>query len=122
MIGADSVPTPTVVQQVGLVVGVQHVICFIVNASEGQHVWIIVSACKQRLSMCRNSCDTIVSTANNTAASIRPGRLATAVRVDMYHFSCIAPKGSMAQKRMSNKADVVSRYEAGCELKANELC
>ncbi len=46
MVGIGGVATATVVQQVGLVVGVKHVVDLVVDASEGQHIWVVVPTCK----------------------------------------------------------------------------
>ena len=45
MVGIGGVATAAVVQQVRLVVWVYHVVCFIVNTSEGQDIWVIVPTC-----------------------------------------------------------------------------
>ena len=45
MIGIDSVAAAAVVQQVSLVVGVHHVVCLIVNAPEGQDIWVVITSC-----------------------------------------------------------------------------
>ena len=51
VIGIGGVATATVVQQVRLVVGVQHVVHLIVNASEGQDIWVIITTCKHVLAI-----------------------------------------------------------------------
>lgn len=49
VIGIGGVATAAVVQQMRLVVGVQHVVHLIVNASEGQHIWVIITTCNHAL-------------------------------------------------------------------------
>lgn len=55
MIGIGGVATAAVVQQVRLVVGVQHVVHLIVNASEGQYVGVIITTCRHALAISRAS-------------------------------------------------------------------
>ena len=49
VIGIDGVATAAIIQQARLVVGVQHVVHLIVDASEGQYIWVIIATCKHVL-------------------------------------------------------------------------